>query len=255
MSTPIYLPAWQRPHWQRSDEEIVLQYFVYGEFGSGRAPSQDYGSPGLPKEVSLSSHRQSDLASWDGNPLHGALGKLLERDDPQACALAKAAPQVLVLHGRFPDQPDTGYLRDTFGVLAALLDVGGTAIIDPQLLSVFSAESWRRRYLVKDGAPIRNHLLILRDDEQRPGRHWIHTRGMRAFGRPDLSLRQVPDAALDRAGLLVERLAQLQALGARLEDGQQVEVDGIAEGLTARLGGSFDDPRFNNRYVEFSWPD
>lgn len=255
MSTPIYLPAWQRPHWQPSDEEIVVQYFVYGSFGSGRAPSQDYGSPGLPKGVTLSSHRQADLASWDGNPLHGALGQLLERDDSQAYALASQAPQVLILHGRFPDRKDTGYLRDTLGVLAALLDVGGVAVVDPQLLSVFSAETWRRRYLVKDGAPVRSHLLILRDDDAQQERHWVHTRGMRLFGRPDLSVRHVPDAGLDRAGLLVERLAQLQALGARLEEGQSIDVDGLPGGLTAHLGGSFEHPQFNNRYVEFRWPE
>ncbi|MHC1481007.1 hypothetical protein ACYJW8_12185 [Frateuria aurantia] len=255
MSTPIYLPAWQRPHWQSSEEEIVVQYFVYGAFGSGRAPSQDYGSPGLPKTVSLSSHRQADLATWDGNPLKGPLGRVLERDDPQAYKLASEAPQVLILHGRFADQKDTGYLRDTFGVLAALLDVGGTAIVDPQLLSVYSAESWRRRYLIKDGAPIRHHLLILRDNDHDEDRHWVHTRGMRLFGRPDLSIRNVPDSALDRAGLLVERLAQLQALGAHLDEGQSVEVDGLADGLVAHLGGSFEHPQFNNRFVEFHWPD
>ncbi len=255
MNTPIYLPAWQRPHWQPSDEEIVVQFYVYGSFGSGRAPSQDYGSPGLPKTVSMSSHRQADLAGWDGNPLTGRLGQLLERDDPEAFRLASAAPQVLVLHGRFADRKDTGYLRDTLGVLAALLDVGGTAIVDPQLLSVFSAGAWRRRYLVKDGAPVRSHLLVLRDDEAQDGRHWVHTRGMRLFGRPDLSLRNVPDAALDRAGLLAERLAQLQALGAHVEAGQLIEVEGLSEGLVAHLGGSFDHPQFNNRYIELAWPD
>ena len=43
----IPFPAWQRPHWQSSNEDILLQFYVFGKFQSGRAPSLDYGSEGL----------------------------------------------------------------------------------------------------------------------------------------------------------------------------------------------------------------
>ena len=38
MSQPIKIPAWQRPHWQPSAEEIVLQFYVFGKFQGGRPP-------------------------------------------------------------------------------------------------------------------------------------------------------------------------------------------------------------------------
>ena len=114
-------------------------------------------------------------------------------------------------------------------------------------------DEWRDRYLVKDGAPLRNHVLILRDEDE-AGRYWVHTRGLRKFGRPDISLRNVPESDMDRAGALCQRLVELEALGARFIDGQALEVDGIFGGLTAELGGGYDDPQFNNTYVEFNWP-
>lgn len=255
MSNPVtYFPAWQRPHWQPSDEEVILQFYAFGNFQPTRVPSATYGSDGLPEEVQLTSHHHHVLRDWEGYPLKGPLGELFKNDAPEAFEQAMAAPQVLVLHGRFKDQADTGYLRDIFGVLAGLLDIGGVAILDPQILTLFDATEWRDRYLVKDGAPLRNHVLILRDEDE-AGRYWIHTRGMRKFGRPDISLRNVPERETDRAGALCQRLMELEALGARFADGQALEVDGMVGGLVAEVGGAFDDPQFNNTYVEFYWPD
>ncbi|WP_199098941.1 hypothetical protein [Dyella sp. ASV21] len=251
----IPFPAWQRPHWQRSNEEVLLQFYVFGKFQPGRAPSEDYGSEGLPEGVELSSHHHSALRQWEGYPLKGRLGRMFKEDAPEAYAKALDAPEVLVVRGRFPDTADTGYLRDTLGVLAALLDVGGVAILDPQTLSLHDADSWRRQFVVRDGAPIRHHLLILRDAEEQAGRYWVHTRGMRKFGRPDISLRNVPEADTDRAGMLCERLVELEALGAHFADGQALDAEGLPGTLVASLGGGLEDPAFNNTFVEFRWPE
>lgn len=254
MNTPIAIPAWQRPHWHASDEEAVLQFYVFGKFEPVRVPADGYGSPGLPRGIDLASHHHAALRQWEGYPLKGALGRMFREDAPEAYKRALDAPEVLVVRGTLPDSADTGYLRDTLGVIAGLLDIGGVAVLDPQILGLFDAGTWRRRYLVKDGAPIRHHLLILCDDEDAPGRHWIHTRGLRKFGRPDISLRHVPAGEVDRAGALCQQLAELQALGARFTDGQALEGEGIPAGLVAALGGGMDDPAFSNTRVEFDWP-
>jgi hypothetical protein len=254
MSNPITIPAWQRPHWQPSDEEILLQFYVFGKFDAVRVPSADYGSAGLPAGIEAVSHYHSALRQWEGYPLKGAMGRMFKDDAPEAWQLAFDAPEVMVVRGRLKDSQATGYLRDTLGVLAGMLDIGGTAILDPQILSLLDADAWRRKYLIRDGAPIRNHLLILRDGESRPDHSWIHTRGMRKFGRPDISIRQVPDRAVDHAGLLCEKLVELEALGAHFTDGQRLDIEGVPSGVTVHLGGGLDDPQFNNTYVEFRWP-
>jgi len=255
MSNPITIPAWQRPHWQASDEEILLQFYVFGKFDVVRVPSADYGSEGLPAGIEAVSHYHSALRQWEGYPLKGAMGRMFKADAPEAYQLAFDAPEVIVVRGTLKDSPATGYLRDTLGVLAGMLDIGGTAILDPQTLSLLDADAWRRHYLIRDGAPIRNHLLILRDGESAPDHSWIHTRGMRKFGRPDISIRQVPDRAVDRAGLLCERLVELEALGAHFTEGQRLDIEGVPGGVVVQLGGGLDDPQFNNTYVEFQWPE
>jgi hypothetical protein len=255
MSQPITIPAWQRPHWQSSDEEILLQFYVFGKFEDVRVPSKDYGSPGLPPGIEAVNHSHNALRQWEGYPLKGGMGRMFKADAPEVYQLALDAPEVMVVRGTLKDSQDTGYLRDTLGVLAGMLDIGGTAILDPQILSLLDADAWRRRYLVQDGAPIRNHLLILRDGEPEPDHSWIHTRGMRKFGRPDISIHGVPDALSDHAGILCEKLAELEALGAHFAEGQPLEIDGLGAVVIAQHGGSLDDEDFNNTYVAFEWPE
>lgn len=245
--------AWPRPYWQPSDETIVLHFYVFGRFAGDLAiPAARYASLGLPEGIELQRFGHNALRGWEGYPLKGALGELLKEDAPAAFEHARAATDVLVVRGELADRDSLDYLRDTLGVLAGLLDVGGAAILDPQILTLFDAGTWRQHYLVPGGAPPRNHVLILRNEDE--GRSHVRTRGLRKFGRPDLSFRRVPDAHAGQAGMLCERLVELQALGARFVEGQPLEVEGLPGELVAHPGGSRDDPRFNNTHVAFDWP-
>ncbi len=196
------------------------------------------------------------LRKWEGYPLSGELGDILREETPEAFEQARVAPEVLVVRGHLPDAGTLDYLRDTLGVLAGLLDIGGISILDPQTLRLFAAADWREHYLIKGGAPARNHVLILHNaDEAHAKRSWVRTRGMRKFGRPDISIHNVPKRDVDRAGAMCEQLVELQSLGAHFEAGQPLEVDGLPAGLVAMPGGDMSDPRFNNTHVEFRWPD
>ena len=247
--------AWPRPYWQPSDETAVLYFYVFGRFADELViPAARYASAGLPEGIALQRFEHTALRSWEGYPLKGAMGELLKEDAAAAFEQARAASEVLVVRGELPDQNHLDYLRDTLGVLAGLLDIGGEVVLDPQILTLFDAAAWRRHYLVPGGAPPRNHILILRSAEDDGAGSHVHTRGLRKFGRPDLSFRHVPDPQAAQAGMLCEQLVEWQALGARFVDRQPLEVEGLPGELIAHPGGSLDDPQFNNTHVAFDWP-
>lgn len=245
---------WSRPHWSRDEAKAMLLYFVFGQFaGELRLDLSGNSSAGLPPGVEMHRIPKALLAHWEGHPLRGALGGVLRDGNPDAFEAARTANECLMLRGELPDPDSLGYLRDTLGVIAALLDTGGVAVVDPQILQIFTADDWRTRFAGADRSAPRNHVLVLCQDED-ADLAWVKTRGMRKFARPDVSIRRVPQGEVQHAGAVAARLAELQARGMRFGEGSTVEVEGVSGGLKVARGGSLDDPGFNNVHLALAWP-
>ena len=247
-------PDWTRPHWSRDEAKAMLVYFVFGTFAA--EPKLDltaHGSHGLPQGVEILRIPKDRLAHWQGHPLRGALGEILREGNSHAFEVARKAPECAMLRGELADSDSLAYLRDTLGVASALLDAGGTAVVDPQIMEIFSADGWRAPYAGDAISIPRNHVLVLCQDDT-DGSAWIKTRGLRKFARPDISIRRVPQAEVQRAGAVASRLAELEARGMRFGDGSTVDVEGLPDGLKVTRGGSLDDPEFNNTHLELNWP-
>ncbi len=246
--------AWPRPHWQAGDGRSLLLWFVFGEFPR-RLPIDGaaWRTRGLPVGAEIARHATRDLARGPGYPLAGALGDLLREDDAALMVRAAAAPESFVIRAEPADAPDLDALRDGIGLVSALMAAGGVAVVDPQLLMAFDAQAWHARFFARPEFDVRDHVLMLCDaDEQAPGSLHVHTRGLRKFARPDLSVRRVPAVARDVAGELLQRLAEWQALGGRFRAGQTVQAGNLV--LSALPGGHLDDLVFNNVHVAFDWP-
>lgn len=248
-------PDWTRPHWSRDEARAMLVYFVFGAFAA--EPQLDlaaHGSAGLPQGAEMRRIPKAQLGHWEGDPLRGALGEILREGNPAAFDVARKAPECLLLRAELADADSLEYLRDTLGIVAALLDAGGVAVVDPQILELFPADAWRARFAGETLSQPRNHALVLCHDDAN-GNAWIKTRGMRKFARPDISIRDVPQDEINRAGEVAARLIDLQARGMRFGDGSTVHAEGLQSDLTLTRAGSLDDPDFNNTHLEVRWPE
>ncbi|HET7931898.1 MAG TPA: hypothetical protein VFL63_11000 [Rhodanobacteraceae bacterium] len=246
-------PDWSRPHWTRDEAKAMLLYFVFGSFAA--EPELDlgaHGSEGLPAGMEMRRIPKAVLAHWDGHPLRGSLGGVLRDADPEAFEVARTAPECLMLRGELADTDSLTYLRDVLGIVAALLDAGGVAVVDPQTLQIFSAAAWRTRYAGAAATDSRNHVLILCSNEG-DTHSWIQTRGMRKFARPDLSIRRVPRAQAQQAGATAAQLAELEMRGMRFGDDSTIDTGGLGT-LGVTRTGSLDDPEFSNEHLELAWP-
>lgn len=248
---------WLRPQWRDSGDEAFLLWFVFGDFGADLSiDAERYRTRGTPPGIEVIRYVNRELAKWDGYPLAGTLGRLLWQEDARLFEQAKQAGECVMLRGAIADPADLDALRDLVGTITALTDRGGVAVIDPQTLSMYDAAEWRRRYFMDDRFNAREHVLILCDEDARNGgRLHVHTRGLRKFARPDISVRNVPTPAAHLAGELAERFVAFQTAGGLIQDGHAVEIDGAPEGMTVRLAGANDDPEFNNRHLALRWPE
>ncbi|HEY4939418.1 MAG TPA: hypothetical protein VIJ69_10335, partial [Actinomycetota bacterium] len=118
-------------------------------------------------------------------------------------------------------------------------------------------EQWRGVIFAPDKPQPRLHVNVFHGEGEARGAPqgagskeatvWLHTRGLRAFGRPDVSIRNVPQDAMPAASELCNRLIESQAFG-------RVIPDGPIEGMVAHTTGSFEDPDFDNVHIELVWP-
>lgn len=248
------LASWPRPHFTPGGGDPFLFYVVFGNFDLKTPLNRtEYRSEGLGGWLELSSHDRAKEPEVFARYQSGKPWELRTRDVPLLTAEAEQAPQCVVLQGETSDPTTLDYFRDTIGIVTWLLDAGGVAVHDPQMLWLWSADEWREEAFEPNRPNPDRHTAILVEPEA-AGTSWYHTRGMRKFGRPDLSVRGVGEKYADGVTELIERYVGGQALGHVILESEKVQMKGLPPGGVCRHGGRMDDPDFNNRHVEVVWP-
>ncbi len=77
----------------------------------------------------------------------------------------------------------------------------------------WSPAEWRERAFEPAGPVPRHHAVILVSEEPEQGGKWYHTRGMRKFGRPDVSVHGVTPELEAGVEDLLNRFIELLAFG------------------------------------------
>jgi hypothetical protein len=239
------LPHWDRPHFQPSEGRAFVMFVVYGTFPAELAISgAKYRCAGVPAGFDL---RKLERAKHGPLPFSdGEFGKVI--NDAALFARVGAATECGVVRGEVPDPADLNYLRDVVGLTTYLLDHGGFAVVDPQQFQLYDAARWHRDIFDAGTPNVSRHVVILCSDG--PEGRWYHTRGLRKFGRPDLSLHGVPPEYYEGAVELFQRFIQYQAFGGVIAEGQEIRMSSLPPGLTCHHAGGLDDPDFNNVHVE-----
>lgn len=247
--------TWPRRHYEPGGGDPLLFYVVYGEINVSTplSPSK-YRSRGVPDGIDLMTYDPDGHPEVAGSFRQGYAWDEFEKVDPSAASQVAECERCMVLRGTPRDDSSLNYLRDCVGLLTYLLDGGGVAIYDPQIFRWWQPGSWRRD-VFQPAAPVPgSHVVILVSQEEDPSRKWFHTRGLRKFGRPDISVHDVPAGFEEGVIDLCNRLIDIQARGAVIPEGQQINIPSLPEGAVMRHRGDLDDPDFNNVHLDIRWP-
>lgn len=242
------LPSWPRPHFAPSSGRPFILYLVFGAFGTELSPSQSkHRVAGVPAGLRIDgfdAHEPGLEPFFHDEPFASQL-----RENEELASALKASRACLRFIGELGDQPTLDYLRDVVGMVAAALDSGGVAVLDPQQLTWWTADEFRATFFEHGGPAVVDHVAFLASDEG-DGKLWLHTRGMRKFGRPDVSVHGVTEHEREATVDLIQRLVQSMAQGAVVSEGQQIRMLSLPGGLTCHHEGHLEDPDFNNVRIE-----
>lgn len=248
-SVPDLPVSWPRPHYTRPGGNPFLFYVVFGRLAQPIEISRTrYRMSNVPAGLDIVEYRLEQQREYIESFRSGYLWDEFKRTDPALAARAGAEESCVVLRGAFADSPTLDYFRDTIGLITWILDRGGIAVYDPLMFRWWSPTTWQERVFAPATAMPHRHTVILTSPEP-AGTEWIHTRGMRKFGRPDISFQGVPAELKAGAVELCERFIEFQALGGVIEDGMEIKMHTLPPGLRCHHRGSLDDPDFNNVHV------
>jgi hypothetical protein len=245
------LESWPRKHFTPGGGDAFLFYQVFGTFGKElEVDEEKYRTAGPPEGIDLRHVNRveyPDQFDWfKAAPFQTPL-----QEQPKLATALERSPSCLRVMGTVKDPSTLDYFRDAIGIITSVLDHGGEVVFDPQSFKWWSPEEWRGRVFDPVGAVPRHHAVTLYSEEETVrGTQWFHTRGMRKFGRPDLSIHAVPGDYRDAVIDLFDRFIEFQAFGAVIPEGQEIRVKGLPAGLTCNHQGSLEDNEFNNVHLD-----
>jgi hypothetical protein len=250
---PVSLEPWPRPHYAPTDGTALLVYAAYGSFDlSEPLSATKYQSNGPPPGFDLSGYDRATQPDVLARFCQGYAWDHLRKSDRRLATQIEKATDCIVLRGEASDPPTLDYLRDAVGTITYLFDCGAVAVYDPQTLRWWTPAEWRAGVFEPTGLVPAAHVVVLQSDE--PGGAWFHTRGMRKFARPDVSVRAVGPAYRDAVIDLCNRFIEFMAFGGRPVEGEAIRMKSLPAGGAVRHAGDLDDPDFNNVHMELVWP-
>jgi hypothetical protein len=246
------LSSWPRRHFQPGGGDAHLFYKIHGDFAAPPAISRaKYRCAGVPAGCDLQLYHGAAAPDVLGLGLEdGWIGREFRAQHPKLAAEVANTDQCLVLRGVVPDPETLDYFRDAVGLVMALLDAGGIAVFDPHMFKWWSADEWRADAFEPSGAVPRHHAVILVSEEPNGRGRWFHTRGMRKFGRPDISVHEVGVELEEAVKDLCNRFIEMEAFGAVIPEGQPIKMSGLPTDWRCTHGGDLEDPDFNNVHIE-----
>ena len=220
------VPLWTRRHPPQPDREAEVVLYVFSRGDPQRGPLHS-GRVGLPEGrlhgVEVRRHRREAALDWFDTfrtgPLRASavahLADLAALDAADTCHSIRAA---------VPDPPDLGHLQAAWAVARWLLTTGADVVLDGAAIRFRTAAP-----AVGPQLDIRDHVSILVETTPSLGGDGcvMHTRGLRAFGRPDL-VTVVRPTDVDPLGPVLLRLAAALADGWMPETGTEVDLGGGA---------------------------
>jgi hypothetical protein len=253
---PTGLPSWERPHFAPCDGEAFLIFVAFGDIDTSQPlSSSKYRCSGIADDFQVTGYDRVTYPQVFENFLSGFLWERLQEEDPDLARQVEKSGSCIVVRLTRPNSATLDYLRDTVGVLTWMLDHGGLAIYDPEAFRWWSPPAWREEIFDPAGPVPRNHVVILLSEEEAdPELVWIHTRGLRKFGRPDVSVHNVPERHQDGVIEMINRFIEYQGFGGVIPEGEAIRMAAVPAGGVARHGGDVEDPDFNNVHVEIVWP-
>ena len=245
--------SWERTHFVPSDEAVFAFFVIFGEFNDEvNISASEYSFTGLPENTEIVKYHDGASPEYRDGYKSGYLWEEFCDEKTELAREINQASSCMVVRVETFDKDSLSYLQNLIGIVTYFLDNGGLCVYEPQRLKWWEATEWRENiFLPNEPQPFKHTIILI--SEQKNGLRWYHTRGLRLFARPDISVHDVKPEHEDKIHEMINRFIEFQALGGIIEDGQTIDMDKLPSSMWCEHRGNHNDHDFNNKHVEIHW--
>ena len=222
--------SWSRDKWQERNQKAKLCYVVIGvpHRGGLKVKKSRHHIDRLESELEVTLHNRYEDENWfkgwfdfPGADLDGTFG--------EAAPLIRDSDQLTIVRGEFSDRSTFNYLRNSLGVVSAIVDNNAFGVFDMYGVRWWTPEQWIDSFVSQSEFRLQDHIsVIVTDDEEVGPGLWMHTRGMCKVARPDLQVKHVSEANVNNTARLINQIGEYMASGVDITDGQTLNPGSFA---------------------------
>lgn len=180
--------GYERPYYEDLNYRPLLFYIAFGVENEHLDISRErHRVDEFPDGLDFSFLKKPDNESYMDTLIGGTLGNVLNDNYPNLFEAIQKTDKWAVIRGEVQNDSDLQYIRNAIGFVQALVEKGAIAVLDLQTFTLYTPSEWTSKIFDSEFDPY-SHVVIL-TSEMEDGSIWLHTRGMRKFGRPDIKLR------------------------------------------------------------------
>ena len=245
--------SYERPFFVPTKYKPDVFYYIFGVNAAVlQVSASRHHVEKIPQGIESVIVDRTKNAAYMDSLFNSPIGKLLGERNPELFERIRQANSWAILAGEIEEDADLNYIRTCVGLVQAFLDTGAIAVLDLHALALYSAEEFTNRFFEKDFNGF-DHVSILFSEEN--GEIWLHTRGMRKFGRPDVSIEHVDPKEVPWAVGVAEQMIYYSIEGDFFPN-KRLKLHISQEetfGVVPELVDDLDNFDFNNAYYKLLW--
>lgn len=242
---------WLRPNFKKASYDGLTFLVIFGDFNADFKISKNYNVSEIPEGIEIMSYNKEEHLSVIESFKVGYVWDQLSLINPSLRNNIDSSNQCYIIKGETTDSDNLNYMKNVVGITSYLLDNGGVAVNDIQTLKYWDHAEWDKTIFEKQEESLNKQVVILHSNEN--GGKWYHTRGMRKFGRPDISIHNIHEEDQQSIIRLINDLINLQINGEIIKDGKEIIRNDLPKDLWCQNRGDFEDSDFNNKHIELNW--
>lgn len=245
--------SFERPYYRDLNCHPLLFYIIFGVKDQElKVSGEKHHVDGFPKGLDFVFYNREKNNSYMQSLLGGNIGKMLDREKHDLYKKVENTDNWAVIRGEIQQDENLSYMRNTIGFIQALIENDAIGVLDLQTFTLYSSQEWTNKFFEQEFNPY-NHVTIL-SSEMEDGFMWLHTRGMRKFGRPDIGIEKVAVNEVENAVQVINQMIYYGSLGAFFDKEIKLHTyNGKAYIVKPEFVNDYENTDYNNSYYRFLW--